>query len=168
MHKSPGRYHLRKRSTKTVRSLIGSQPVSSWTRSSKKGAIDAMSDRNSSRPRRLISSHAPLRITNAHCQYSSRLSITMILPGTKRPSTCVGSLGLRVKRNQSTSMGAPRLSTRNPASSRTIDLRPSQPTTRVARTSISPSGVLALTPAIVFPAIIKSVTSACMINFKAG
>ena len=127
-----------------------------------------MSDRNASRPPRFTSSKAPLRITKAHCQYSSRLSITIILPGTKRPRTCAGSLGLRDTRNQSTSMGAPRLSTRRSARSRTIDERPSAPTVSMARTSISPSGVFALTPAMPFPSTIKSMTSACITSLNFG
>ena len=54
-----------------------------------------------------------------------------------------GSSGLRVSRNQRTSIGAPRSSTFKPACSRTIEVRPSAPTTRSARTSIVPRGVFA-------------------------
>ena len=69
-------------------------------------------------------------------------------------------------RNQSTSIGAPNSFTGKPAFSRTIELRPSAPTTRSARTSISPLGVFARTPTTRPDSSIRPVTSASIIKSK--
>ena len=71
-------------------------------------------------------------------------------------------------RIQNTSIGAPMSSTSSPALARTIDLRPSQPTVSVARTSSGPSGVVARTPAMRPPSSMRSTTLACMISLKFG
>ena len=65
-------------------------------------------------------------------------------------------------------MGTPISLVSSFASWRTMELRPSQPTTRSARTSRSPSGVLARTPAIRSPSCTRSTTLDSIRNSKAG
>ena len=69
--------------------------------------------------------------------------MTIIWPASMWPQVSSVSLAFRDSRNHSTSIGAPTSSTVKPARSRTVEWRPSQPTTRSARISSSPSGVLA-------------------------
>ena len=59
------------------------------------------------------------------------------------------------RRNHSTSIGAPRSSLSRPAFSRTVEWRPSQPTTRSARIVSVPSGVFARSPTIRPPSSIE-------------
>ena len=77
---SPGRAHSCSRSTATVSKLTLLQSCNSETRSLKNGSRPAISCRNASSPRFFIFSASPLGITNAHCQYLSRLISTSILP----------------------------------------------------------------------------------------
>src|SRR5713226_587846 len=83
-----------------------------------------------------------------------------IRPRSKRATGSVGSSARRESRNHSTSMGAPSSMTRRPALSRTTECRPSAPTTRSARISSGPRGVLTVTPTTRPESSIRPVTSA--------
>src|SRR2546430_2570465 len=72
MQRSPGRYHLCRRSTRTLSKLTSSQSRSSVTRSPTKEAMVVMLVRKASSPRARICSIAPLGITYPHGQYSLR------------------------------------------------------------------------------------------------
>ena len=89
-------------------------------------------------------------------------------PRSMWPTTSSPSLSLRGMRNHITSIGAPRSSDLRPARSRIVEWRPSQPTTRSARISMSPSSVLARSPTIRPPSSIRSVASARMRRSKPG
>ena len=78
------------------------------------------------------------------------------------PTLSPVSAGRRSSRNHSTSIGAPICRTRMPAAWRTVECRPSAPTTSPARTSSGPSGVLARTPVTRSPSRSSPVTSAGM------
>src|SRR5712691_1419642 len=54
--------------------------------------------------------------------------MTIILPFMMLPKVCSPSCSFRDSRNHNTSIGAPNSLTFKPARSRTIELRPSQPT----------------------------------------
>ena len=72
--------------------------------------------------------------------------MTMSLPASIWPKVSALSLPLRDMRNQSTSIGAPSRRSSSPAFSRTVEWRPSQPTTSRRGSSSVPSGVFARTP----------------------
>ena len=59
--------------------------------------------------------------------------MTSIMPASMWPNVSVSSVSLRGRRNQSTSIGAPKSSLFRPAFSRIVEWRPSAPTTRSAR-----------------------------------
>src|SRR5437762_2998493 len=63
-----------------------------------------------------------------------------IRPASTRPSVCGAAPRVFGSRNHSTSIGAPSGRTRSAAAARTLESRPSAPTTRSARTSSGPSG----------------------------
>src|ERR1700730_15673028 len=77
-------------------------------------------------------------------------------PASNKPMVSARSSGFRSIRNQSTSIGAPRLSTSSPAFWRTSEWRPSQPTTSGDLSSSTPSGVSARTPTTV-PAFLDEI-----------
>src|SRR5262249_13691558 len=76
-------------------------------------------------------------------------------PAPKLPTGSSGSVGFRATRNHRTSIGAPRSWTCNPASRRTVECRPSQPSTRSHVTSSGPWSVRALAP-MTLPSAVQS------------
>src|SRR5207249_4886851 len=86
MHKSPGRYHFRKRSTRTVRSLMSSQVLNSLMRSRKNGTTDTTSLWKAGSPASLIRSKSPL-----HREYRVRASIRAWTDGSYRRENHAGS-----------------------------------------------------------------------------
>src|SRR6266851_4103754 len=82
--------------------------------------------------------------------------------------TSPGSSECLDSRIHSTSMGAPMFSTVRPERSRTVEFRPSAPTTNSARTSSSPVGDLARTPATRPASSISPVTSVCILRRDVG
>ena len=92
--------------------------------------------------------------------------MTRIRPRSNQPACCSGSSARRGSRIQSTSIGAPTSSTLRPARSRTVEWRPSAPTTSPARTSSGPSGVSARTPTTDPPSSTSSATRARMVSME--
>src|SRR5579871_3609547 len=80
------------------------------------------------------------------------------------PGVCPPSSGRRDNRIHSTSIGAPRLSTASPAAARTVEWRPSAPTTNSLSTVSGPSGVCTRAPTMPPSRSIRSVTSARIIS----
>ena len=83
-----------------------------------------------------------------------------MLPRSKRPMVSAESAGLWLRRNHSTSIGAPITTGRKPAASRTVEWRPSAPTTRSARISSALPSIVARTPTTRPPSSIRPVASA--------
>src|SRR5687768_3362422 len=96
MHRRPGRYHRRNRSTCTVKSLTDSRSLSSPTRSAIKGASAATLARKASSPLPSSCGRVPFAMTRPHCQYSPRFNMIKDAAAVK-PSHWVGRIARQAR-----------------------------------------------------------------------